>query len=406
MVTIPPIEQQDLKSHAQFYRQGGRDAYALVMDLQTLDNILPTPPPEASTKIVGSNRKFHMPHAQAIRDYLYREEDWVLGTILLGIDPSYVKFRPYDESGKTSESLGRLEIALVGGLSSIEILDGQHRRMAIRLVLRQLKKELSDLEALGKNGTAATENRLESLRNRLETLNRMSIPLSIYAEPDVTNRSRMFSDLAKTRNIDAITKARFDDRDPFNRAAQEIVDNGLSEMLRGKVEMERSTPPRDSDNLLSLNQLARCLSILFYGYGSRVSRARVVESQGRFAEIVDEGIAWADEFLANARKEYDDLCSIELEPDFVANNRSRYIAYSVTALQLLASCVFECRKRGFPLASLASWLRQADFDLDSDECIFLEAGMYIPGESSLASRRKNMQDGIDYIVTQAMLANS
>jgi len=233
----------------------------------------------------------------------------------------------------------------------------------------------------------------------------MSIPVSIYAEPNITNRSRMFSDLAKTRNIDAITKARFDDRDPFNRAALEIVDNHLSDMLRGKVELERSTPSRGSDNLLSLNQLARCLSILVYGYGSRVSRARVIESQGNFAEIVDLGIAWADEFLPNARQEYDDLCSIELEEDFVSNNRSRYNSYSVTALQLMASCVYESKKRGLPVDSLASWLRQADFDLDSDECVFLKAGMYIPGETSLASRRKNMQDGIDYIVTHTMQAN-
>lgn len=405
MLTIPPIEQQDLKSHAQFYRQGGRDAYALVMDLEIIDNILPTPPPEANTKIVGSNRKFHMPHAEAIRDYLYKEQDWVLGTILLGIDPSYVKFWPYDESRQTSGSLGRLEIAVSGGLSSIEILDGQHRRMAIKLVLRKLEKELADLEGQHGNGKRLADNREAVLRNRLEELKRMSIPVSIYAEPDVTNRSRMFSDLAKTRNIDAITKARFDDRDPFNRAALEIVDNGLSDLLRGKVEMEKSTPPRGSENLLSLNQLARCLSILSYGYGSRVSRARVVESQGNFANIVDQGIAWADEFLTNARKEYDDLCSIELEPDYVANNRSHYIAYSVTALQLMASCVYESNKRGFPAESLASWLRQADFDLDSDECIFLDAGMYIPGESSLASRRKNMRDGIEYIVTAAMQAD-
>lgn len=405
MVTVPPIEQQDLKSHAQFYRQGGRDAYALIMDLETLDNVLPTPPPEASTKIVGSNRKFHMPHARAIKDYLYKEDDWVLGTILLGIDPSYVKFEPYDESGQPSKSLGRLNISVLGGLSSIEILDGQHRRMAIRLVLRQLVKDLNDMDEHGGNGKRAADHLYAGLNNRLESLKRMSIPVSIYAEPDVTNRSRMFSDLAKTRNIDAITKARFDDRDPYNRAALEIVDNGLSDLLRGKIELERSTPPRGSDNLMSLNQLARCLSILSYGYGSRVSKARVIESQGNFAEIVDHGIEWADEFLPNSRQEYDDLCSIELEQDFVASNRSRYIAYSVTALQLMASCHYEAIQRGLPIEALAGWLRQADFDLDSDECIFLKAGMYIPGESSLASRRKNMQDGIDYIVTQAILAN-
>ena len=405
MVTIRKIEQQAFKSHAQFFRQGGRDVYALVMDLETVASIAPPLPPEASTKIVGNNRRFHMPHAQAITDYLYSEEDWVLGTIILGIDPRYVEFDPYEESGQQSESLGEFRIKLVGGFGSLEILDGQHRRMAIKLVLRKLENELKSLEG-SKNGNHANGNRRAKMRDRLESLKRMSIPVSIYAEPAIKNRSRMFADLAKTRNIDSITKARFDDRDPFNRAALEIVDNGLSEILRSRVEMEKSTPSRGSDNLLSLNQLSRCLSILQYGYSSRVSRARVQESQGNFNRIVDEGILWADEFLPSAREEYESLYSIELEDGFLAASRTNCLAYSVSVLQLLAGCFYQWKQLQRPWEELAGWLREADFDIDSEACVFRKSGMLIPGYSTLVSRRQNVQDTIDFIVNQAVLLNS
>ncbi len=406
MVTIRKIKQQALKSHAQFYRQGGRDAYALVMDLETLDSILPTPPPEASTKIVGNNRRFHMPHTQAIADYLYKKSDWVLGSIVLGINPRYVQFDPYEESGSPSESLGEFRITLVGGISSLEILDGQHRRMAIRLALRRLENDIRTLEQTNKNGNSVSGKRQAELMDRLESLKRMSIPVSVYAEPETKNRARMFADLAQTRNIDPITKARFNDRDPFNRAAFKIVEGDLSELLSGKIEMEKSTPPRDSDNLLSLNQLSRCLSILQYGYGSRVSRARVQESEGNFDEIVDTGIAWADKFLPSARKEYEELCSIELEEGFVSNNRSKFVAFRATIFQLMAGCFYKWATFQTEWDGLADWLREADFDLRSEECIFRKPGMVTTGDPTLVSRRQEMQATIDYIVDQAFLANS
>lgn len=405
MVNLRKIEQQALRSHAQFYQQGGRDAYALVMDLATLDSILPTPPPEASTRIVGNNRRFHMPHARTIAEYLYRETDWVLGSILLGIEPRYVQFDPYEEGGEPSKSLGEFRIPLVGGFSSIEILDGQHRRMAIRLVLRRLEDENRALEESSKNAKSANGKRQAELRNRLESLKRMSIPVTVYAEPDVRNRARMFADLAQTRNIAPITKARFNDRDPFNRAAMELVELSRSELLANKVEMERSTPLLSSDKLLSLNQLSRCLSILRYGFGSRISRSRFSEAQRDYDDIVDAGIAWADEFLPSARAEYEALRSIELEDDYVAVHRAQYLAYSVTMLQILAGCFFEWNKHHRPFSELANWLREADFDRDSENCLFLKTGALVPGDTSLTGRRPSTRNTINFIVENALKAS-
>ena len=236
-------------------------------------------------------------------------------------------------------------------------------------------------------------------------------------EADITNLRRMFSDLAEHRPIDKATKTRFDDRDPFNLAAIELagVDGkpASSEILIGRVEIERSTPLRNSENLLSLNQLARCLKILRYGYGGRSSRDRIIEARQELGKIVDEGIAWVDSFLPNARKEYEALCSIELEDGYVSTNRPHTLEYSATVLQLLAGCIYEWNQRnsiGVELVEwmrnedneLANWLREADFDLNSQECIFLKSGMLFPGDTSLISRSQNMKATIAYIVEHAM----
>ena len=327
-----------------------------------------------------------MPHARGIADYIYKNNDWVLGSIVLGLEPRSVQFLPYeDEEGKQSDFMGEFRIPLVGGMNNIEILDGQHRRMAIRLVLQELEDEILNLSDNSANPNGKTGTRLTHLEQKLESLKGMSIPVALYVEPELQSRRRMFSDLAQTRNIDAITKTRFDDRDPYNKAALEIVELGRSELLNGKVEMERSTPARASDNLLSLNQLARCLKILKYGYGGRASRDRISEAIREINIIVDFGSSWADDFLSRSREEYESLMAIDLEEGYVASHRNDRIAYSATVLQLLAGCVYEWNLLQRPWNELADWLREADFDLNSEECIFLKSGMLFPGDTSLIS---------------------
>ena len=398
MVTIRKYRQQALEFDVQRYEQGGRTAYSLVMDLGTLDDTLPHfVNPE---RIDKANRRFIPSHSRKIAEYIYDLDDWVLGAILLGIDPSAVEFIAYsDGAGEPSESLGYIRIPLNGGTSTIQILDGQHRRMAVRTVRARLRQEI-----LEKNKAATSSGgglALDRLQQKNALLNEMSIPVVLYEEADTKKLRRMFRDLAETKNIDAATKTRFDDRDPFNRAAVELVELGRSHLLANRVEMERTIVGRRSNDLLAVNQLARCLKVLKYGYGGRASRERIREAQYHYGELVDAGIAWADEFLPSARKEYEELMSIELEEDFVLNNRSRFVAYRASILQLMAGCLYATSEIGLPREDLARWIRQADFDLESDTCIFLETGLLIHGDTSLRSRKQYIQKTIEYIVQQA-----
>lgn len=400
MVTVRSRNRERvLEFDAQRYQQSGRTAYALVMDLGTLDSVIPSY--VNTERIDKANRRFNPTHSRRIAEYIYSSPDWVLGTIILGIDPDAVEFLAYEDAdGQSSQTLGFIRVPLDGASSSIKILDGQHRRMAIHTVRDRLRQEIQREKELSSNN--GHDLRLQELTEKSAKLDKMSITVDLYEEANTTNLRRMFADLAQTRNIDATTKTRFDDRDPFNRAAVELVELGRSELLAGRVEMERTTPGRNSNCLLSINQLARCLKVLNFGYGGRASRARILEAQHKYEDLIDMGIHFADEFLPSAREEYAELCSIELEEDFVAKNRPHYFAYSVTAIQLLAGCYFRWVELGRKSDELANWLQQADFDVESEDCLFRKAGMLTVGKNTLVSQSQTVKMAVEYIVVRAL----
>ena len=400
MVTVRKRMQQVLELDVLRYQQGGRTAYSLVMDLKMLDDNLPDF--VSRERIDKANRRFIDDHARRIAEYIYDVDDWVLGAILLGISPDAVEFVPFPEQdGSPSATLGYVRIS---GKSTISILDGQHRRMAIHSVRARLRQEIlvaKDLAA--KNGR---DQSLRKLKRKLQRLDAMSIPVALYEEENTKELRQMFADLAKTRNIDATTKTRFDDRDPFNRAAVEIAEKGLSALLTDRIEMERTTPLRGSNHLLSVSQLSRCLKVLQYGFGSRASRDRIREAQSNYQDLVDTGISWADEFLTSAREEYAALSALNLEEDFLAASRSKHVSFSVPVLEVMAGCYYEWQMRRRPSQELADWIRGADFNAESEECILLKSGMLIPGDSTVVSRNQNKRATIDYIINQAMIATS
>ena len=80
----------------------------------------------------------------------------------------------------------------------------------------------------------------------------------------------MFADAAQTKTIERNVVARFDLRDPFNVAALWLEDN--SNLFAGRVELERASVPRTSNNIIAINQLAATLKTLEVGYRGRVSK--------------------------------------------------------------------------------------------------------------------------------------
>ena len=385
------IETPSLKAtpvlEARVHRlaQGGRVVYYFGLSMAQFDDVLPE---EVDAKVIReSQRRFIPSHARNIEDYLSETDRWVLGPVTLSIDPKFVQFEPYggQEDG-TSPLLGRLKI-IQGGKPFLKILDGQHRRWAIRHYR-----------------TAPAPN--DAFERRRKAFEKCEMPVALYEEPDTQGIRQMFADMAQQRKMDAVTTARFDMRDPFNQAADRL--KGESKWIGPYVEMDSSTVARTSAKLVAFNQLAVNLKTLEYGYYGRASRTRSEEVALDIDRLVEAGKQWTDEFLPAAREEYSDLEHVDPndDPDYVPSQRPRTLAYNGTMLRILAGCCHEWRKKysHVDTSRLAKFISKMDFDPNQRGGLLVESGILDLQQVTLVARRQEVQAAIRAIVEGAFEA--
>ena len=407
-LTIPTIKEQYFRIPAHRFEQGQRTVFTFALGLAQLDSMLPQ---RVDDDVVReANRRLTPSHAKQIEVYLREHDDWVLGAILLGIDPDAVQFSPFqDEEGNQSPMFGELRIPY-NRMSSLRLFDGQHRRRAIQDVLaglRDLEKERSQsLNEGERNGddpgliTVLRDHFLES-RAKRESLEQQSVPVVLYQEGDIKALRRMFADAAKTKPIEGVTRARFDDRDPFNRAAYEVAEQ--SDLLRGRIEMERNTVARTSPNLLSFNQLATILKTLMFGYYGRVSHVRSLEIEADHEPVVRLGLDWADNFLPETCREYEELLDREIKDDsLIPTLRRETFALNATVLRVLAACFHGWKEEvSQDVGQLAQFVRGESFSNTLENSLLVRAGLVMPGTTSPAGRRQEVQKTIRYILRNA-----
>ena len=383
-VTVRSVNRTPvLRAHATKIRQGNRDVYHFALRMAQFDDALPV---DVDEKVIKDNRRFVPNHAKAIEDYLFETESWVLGPVTLSIDPQYVEFQPYEGQDKNQfPEIGELRV-VEGASSSLRIIDGQHRRRAIRDFRRN------------------TDEADSPLRQAFE---RSQMPVALYTETDTRAIHQMFADMAQQRNITPVARARFDQRDPFNRAAEEVTRQSV--WIEPFVEMDSSTVSRGSDKLIAFNQLAVNLKTLLHGYGGRVSRIRQMEANRDFDDLVDLGLFWVDEFLQAAREEYAILPNLEADPDFIPNQRRKTFAYSGTMLRIIAGCFYEWRERRFPgvdlkevdFKQLEEYLRAMDFKTRQRNTLLQRSGVIDNEGYTLRGGRREISFAINSIVDDA-----
>lgn len=407
-ITVPVIREQYFRIPAQRFKQGHRTVFAFALNLEQLDSMLPERVDEDVVR--DANRRLTPSHAKQIEAYLRDHDDWVLGAILLGIDPDAVEFTAFeDEEGNPSPAFGELRISY-NQMSAIRLFDGQHRRRAIQDVLAGLRDSERDREHLlsqsgssGVDSDSASEltRQLGELRAKRRSLLKQSVPIVLYEEGDIRALRQMFADAAKTKPIEAVTRARFDDRDPFNRASYEVAEQ--SELFRGRIEMERNTVARTSRNLLSFNQLSTVLKTLMFGYYGRVSQVRSLELDADYGPVVKLGVEWADNFLPATCTEYEQLLNREIEDDLlVPSLRSETFALNATVLRVLAACFHGWQEEVGPdLSLLAHFFRAHSFNNTLKNSLLVQAGLVTPGATSPVARRQEVQKSIRYILRNA-----
>ena len=368
---------------AHKFRQGGRDVYAFTLDLETLDNLLPDRVDDSVVR--DANRPLTASHAKNIQKYLQERNNWLLGTLLLGISPDAVEFQSYVPEPDAENSVGKLTISTDGN-ASMKMFDGQHRRRAIKDVLAEYYSH-----------SARSSKKLWLPKEA-------SLPIMLYAEDSIKALRQMFADAAQTRSIERNTVTRFDQRDAFNLTALSIAEN--SDLFAGRVEMERASVSRNSHNIIAINQLAMTLKSLEVGYKGRVSRDRSDVYMLDLESLYERCLDWADDFMPAARGEYNDLMAGEIDNSDIPQERAKTMAYNATVIRILAGCYYEWTKDGDDWKPLADFLRGASLRPRSNTgALLVDAGVVAPGATSPEAQLGLVVQAIDYIVRRAKEAS-
>ena len=365
---------------AHRFRQGGREVYYFALDLATLDGLLPQRVDD--TVIKDANRRLTPRHAKNIQEYLESRDDWLLGAMLLGIDPEALKFEPYeDKQGKPySKDFGELRIHN-RRLNTMRIFDGQHRRRAVQDALTGLEGD-------------------KQRTDKLISLEKASVPIVLYAEEDIKSLRQMFADASKTKRIEGNVVAQFDQRDAFNKAARYLATE--SKLFGRRIEMNRTTVSRSSQHLLSINQLADTLRASVLGYEGRNTRSRNETYMLDLDDLYQRCLVWSDEFMPAARKEYAGLMSGDIEDQSIPQERVASFAYRATFMRILASCYYNWGIEGSDWKPLATFLREASLEPGSGPGgLLVDAGVVAPDGKTLLARRQEVAGAIRYIVQQA-----
>ena len=396
-------------------RQGNRDVYTFNLSCGDLDNKIT---PRTDPNIIDrANRRYDAAHAGKIQRYLAETGEYVLGAMLIAIDPQYISFEEYLNDEGEPSGVGQLVI-YEEHKPHLQLFDGQHRRGAIANLIKQdllggMDERRAEIEQLRSEQAATTdsgsgndiiqrkEEELEEHQKLIRRFRGESVAFILYAEGDVKNQRQMFSDAANAKPQEAITRARFDRRDAFNLAAEELKEE-TSELLRKHdlIDMERSGVGQTSPKLLSFNQLATTLKTLEFGYYGRVSRTRNAELLSDFSSVVETGRDFFDEFLPASVKEFSRLLADDLTAEDIPDERQCSFVFNATVLRVLAGCYQAWGKESWQ--GLADFLNAQRFEKNRQRgAILVQAGLVAPGANTPQARRQEVQGAIRYIVDAA-----
>ena len=366
---------QPFRTPAHKFQQGDRDVYAFTLDLRSLDKLLPERLDDAVVR--DANRPLTPKHATDIQKYLEEREDWLLGTLQLGISQDSVGFQPYPG---TNDSLGELHISSAG-FASMKIFDGQHRRRAIKNALSALSRNVQNA-------------------SRLSALHETSLPIMLYVEDRIEKLRQMFADAAQTRAIERNTVTRFDLRDAFNVAALWTAEE--SDLFSGRVEMESASVSRSNNNIIAINQLAMTLKTMEVGYKGRVSKDRNGAYMLDIDALNERCLMWADDFMPASREEYNALMAGDIDNSDIPDERTKTMAYNATFIRILAACYHEWIEDEDNWELLADFLRTASLQPGAiSDTLLIDAGAVAPGGTSPTAQRETVSRAIEYIIRQA-----
>ena len=327
----------DNELYATRYTQGGRTVYGGAMTPAEITALVKRPDPEANNP---GNRKIRPEHAEAFARYFIEHDEWVIPGIILRAQ-SIFEF----DRDETREAPG-LQYGIMRyakkNQGDIHILDSQHRILgfhrAIDKVDEMMSKARNDLATarrVDKGGRAERDAkaeiaRLDKVRDRFD---RELVSVEIQVTDDMDAYRQMFVDIAENAlGITASVKARFDTRNPLNRALPAIFEHPL---LAGRVDLEADRLTRKNPYLLTARHVVETERVIMVGYSGRLGPR--VKKEMKEAQIARANI----DFWTIAASAFPPLKAVELGQLLPDTLRETSMLGSATMLRVLAGVYHE-----------------------------------------------------------------
>ncbi len=327
----------EFKTSAIAFRQGERDVYSFVMDLEEVKRYLPLRTADDANQIKDTNRALVPSHTRKIKTYLAETNDWVLPAITLAATSDNVRFTPNDDG-----DVGILKVSNEDDneRNLFRIVDGQHRRHAVEDLMAEC--EATDTE-------------------RWTNLGESGLSVTLYAESDPVKIRQMFATMALSKPIDRNTQQQFDSSNPFNNAASHAVEN--SRMLDGgkRVNAQRQTLQRTSDEFLTHNDLKEIAIALTFGLPVRSpsqSQVKYHRTEDQQARIYENMTIFLDEFLPECNQRLTDLMQGEIPTPHVHMARADSWALEPAFIKLMAGCYQLWTASDSETDALSSYIRE------------------------------------------------
>ncbi len=219
------------------YQQGSRQMVVAVMDPLSLMKTVSKVTEWNPFSVAGfGQRTRDAAHLKGIADYLEKEPDFILGSIVLYATPNEVSFTPTpDPQNHYNGDAGQPGTISVKVGTQFFIGDGQHRAGGYSAVFEKFSDDEDN-----------------PVMRRLQASGQ---PLIIVIDPDPMRRGQDFADLATTKPMTKSTGYSMDRRQPLNRLVLNLVKNPNLEIFgrdaNGNVDGSRVEFLRDTPGALS-----------------------------------------------------------------------------------------------------------------------------------------------------------
>ena len=352
------FKDAQLEQPAVPFRQGGRDAYSMVMTLRELDDCLPDREGgQDLDKFTIVNRPLLLRHAQNILDYIKLNEDWILGNFTISAKPDEINW-DQDKGILTVEN------------RELFIIDGQHRRRAISELLHGLRADLNQAK-------------------NLEKTEAQQVLVTLYVCQHERDMRQLFAWMAKNKPIESNTQEIFDSSDPWNNAAQDIRDD--TDLLKGRINLNKATLGRNDEYLLTNSHLRNNALVITLGGKGRATKGLIQHhrQEEQQTEITLNCKGFYDKFLPECHEIFSKIKAGEIANAELPHIRQNNWLLEPLLIRLLADCYGQIKKTNADQGALMEHIAAMNVDRSNTKNDIVKLNLIDPEKNRLYPRNKD-----------------